>query len=155
MLLVRTIFNTTLLYEEGTTIKRPIWKNEIIAPHGGSYDPQYRLTGPQDATVISLRNDIVQQGTAVNAENLNNLFDFDNLASMAGNTRTTYFTPQGILEEICSAQGTVNASRLTVFGTDSSVTEVTSVYSDDGNVLLRQTTANVSFSTSEITEEVS
>jgi len=145
-------------------MKRPVFQNEISGDINGDASPRYKMQS-QDSTFnvdnvsIVYQNPITQQGTPINAENMNNMFDFDNLESMAGNNSRTLFNQSdndGILEEIYAA-GTpniVNARRLTNFLPNGNITETTTIYSDDGIGILRQTIKTTSFDGDIITEEV-
>ena len=135
-------------------MRRPIFVNEIIGRVGSDNEPRYNMTENSDSTVkFALANPVQTPGTPINADNMNNLFDFDNLASMQGNTKTTTFSGDTITEEIVSS-GAVNASRVTTIGAGA-IVEVTSVFSDDGVSLLRRTTVVTRFSGAGIIEEVS
>lgn len=138
---------------------RPIFRNEVIGKVGGSYEPQYNIAaenGNLTGAKLSLINPITTAGTPQNADNMNNLFDMDNMDSMKDNRKTTIFNPDGSITEQVKAEGSdiVNATRQTSFPTPTSVAETTTIYSDDGETVLRQTTITTSFGNN-ITEVVS
>ena len=129
--------------------RRPIFTNEVIADIGGDFEPQYDIiaeNGTLTGAKLTLKNNIFVQGTPQNADNMNNLFDFDNLGSMAGNTCTTVFNPDGsVTETIKDTDSLVtNAVRSTAFP-GSNVVEATTVYDDTGLIILRQSTKTTTF----------
>lgn len=134
---------------------RPIFKNEIIGDIEGDFKPQYDIS-PQGH--IELKNPITVQGTPVNADTLNNLFNMDNLDSMAGNFKDTIFNADGsITENIREHEGVaINATKTTKFLATGEVEETTIVYDDVGEVILRQTSITTRFNADgSITEVVS
>lgn len=138
---------------------RPIFRNEVIGKVGESYEPQYNIAaenGNLTGAKISLINPITTAGTPQNADNMNNLFDMDNMDSMKGNVKATVFNADGSITEEIRAEGSdiVNARRETSYPMPATVVEKTTIYSDDGKTVLRQTTVTTTFGTS-IKEEVS
>lgn len=140
---------------------RPVWKNEIIGDINGDFDPRYDIAVDGEIVLegakLKLRNPITTEGTNHNADNMNNLFDIDNMDSMKANTKQTVFNADGsITEEIRDKSTNVlNAARVTTFPANGNIVETTTVYTDDGKFILRQTVITTSFSgTSTIKEEV-
>jgi hypothetical protein len=85
---------------------------------------------------------------------MNSLFDFDNLAGMRGNRLTTQTVGSSVVETIKdSVSNVTNASRVATF-VGNQVTEVTTIYSDDGSKTLRRTTITTTFESDGRIEEV-
>ncbi len=130
---------------------RPVWRNEVIGDVGGDFDPQYDLSVNGEVVFqnakLTLKNPVTTAGTRHNADNMNNLFDIDNMDSMKGHTRQTIFNADGsITEEIRdSAANILNAKRVTTFPANGSVVATTTVYTDDGVGILRQSAITTSF----------
>lgn len=134
---------------------RPIFISEIIGDIEGDFKPRYDIS---PVGHIDLKNPVIVQGTPVNADTLNNLFDMDNLDSMAGNLKDTIFNPDGsITENIREHEGiAVNATKTTKFLATGEVEETTIVYNNAGEVVLRKTTVKTKFGEDgSITEVVS
>ncbi len=128
---------------------RPIFKNEVLAAVNGNYNAVYDIShsgGVLTNAKISLKNGITTPGTPHNADNMNNLFDFDNLDSMRGNTRITVFNANGSTTESIknTSTGIVNAKRETSFPNDT-IVEVVTVYDDSGAIVLRRSTKTTTF----------
>jgi hypothetical protein len=139
---------------------RPVFRNEIVSSVNGSFEPQYDIvsggTVRMENAVLRFKNPISQEGTKLNAVNLTNLFDFDNMESMRGHRKTTQFNANGSITETITATGSsvVNARRETSFPSASAIRVVTTVFADNGVDVLRQTTVNTAVEGS-ITETVS
>ena len=140
---------------------RPVWQNEVIQQYKGSFDPQYKIQhagGTIEEAKLTLMNPITTEGTPHNADNMNNLFDMDNMDSMKGNIRKVVFNADGsITEEIRDkVTNILNASRVTTFPDSSSIKETSKIYTNDGLYVLRETTITTRFNADgTITEEVS
>ena len=136
---------------------RPIFGNEILETHNGSNEPQYDIThggGTIANAILTLKNAISQSGTPINADNMNNLFDFDNLDSMRGNISETILNSNGTITENISIGSVIVATRLTEFPTASTIRETTTVYDDTGTITLRRTIINTTVASNRITQEV-
>ncbi len=123
---------------------RPIFQNEILGVYNGTNEPQYDIThsgGLLSNAKLILKNNIMVTGTPQNADNMNNLFAFDNLASMRNNTRITVFNADGSITENIkdTVSGIINAKRVTTFSGNTIVEKIT-VYDDSGTLILRNTT---------------
>ena len=123
---------------------RPVWTNEIIGDIDDDYDPQFDIevngTTVLSGAKIKLKNAITQEGTRHNADNMNNMFDFDNMDAMRSNKKDTIFNSNGsITEEIRNISSNIlNAKRVTTFS-NNNINEVTTIYTDDGLHVLRST----------------
>jgi hypothetical protein len=85
---------------------------------------------------------------------MNNLFDFDNLASMRGNKLTTSVSGGTVTETIRDTVTDIaNAVRVTTFTSDR-VAEQTTIYDDNGTTILRRTTVTTTFGPDGGIEEV-
>jgi hypothetical protein len=136
---------------------RPVFVNETLGHIDGDYAPRYDIEydgGVINGAKLTLANEIVAPGTTHNAAVMNNLFDFDNLASMRGNRLTTQSVGSSVVETIKdSVSNVTNASRVATF-VGNQVTEVTTIYSDDGSQTLRRTTVTTTFESDGRIEEV-
>jgi len=125
---------------------RTIFKDEILAPYQGSYDPQYAIQTTAGASKLTLLNPVAQPGTPLDAATLNNLFDFDNPAGAAGYRRATAFIAGGIEETYYDLlTGSRAAHRLTTFPNGN--IEVTETVYDEA-FILRQTKQTIVFDAS-------
>jgi hypothetical protein len=137
---------------------RPVWQNEVIGDICGDFDPQYDIS--VDGTVLhenaklTLKNPIATYGTRHSADNMNNLFDMDNMDSMRGHYRTTVFNADGsITEEIKNSITNVrNALRVTTFPAGGFL-ETTTIFTDDGQFIVRETAIATSFPDSKTIRE--
>jgi len=138
---------------------RPVFQNEIIDAYNGGNEPQYQIDydGGQllDAT-LTLKNPVTQPGTPHNADTMNNLFDFDNTASMKGNTLTVDLNPDdSVTVSIAdTALGTVNAECAVAIPNNGPIVAVITVYDDAGTLVLRKTTHTVTIGTNGSITEV-
>ncbi len=136
---------------------RPIFSNEIIGPINGSNDPQYEITGGLNCAKIKLLNPIIQEGTPVNSNNLNLLYNFDNLEGQPGFIKETP-VPDGtgnLTTSIVNAETSkLAAKRITTFNADGSITKTTFVYADDGITVLRRSVVTTTFPQGFIAKEV-
>lgn len=137
---------------------RPIFINETLGSINESTVPQYTIThsdGVLDNAILALKNPITVQGTPQNADNMNNLFNFDNLESMRGNTRITIFNADGSVTENIknTSTGIINAIRTTSFS-GTTIIEVVTIYDDSGTIVLRQTTKHITFPDSSVSEVI-
>ena len=137
-------------------MRRPIFQNEILSSINEDNEPRYELIHMGDGTVkLRLANEIATHGTPHSADNMNNMFDFENLESMKGNNKETSFSNDGnIIEEIKSvASGVVNAQRVTTFQNGEILVETT-IFNDAGTDVIRATTHTTLFENDEIKEVI-
>jgi len=133
---------------------RSIFSDEVLGTVGGDNRPIYKTIPVGDGIVLELKNPIAQPGTPMTASIMNNMFDFDNLASQSGHVCVVSFPPGMVAQEIITntATGAVAAKRITITLPNGSLQERTTVYSDAG-LVVRDTQKTTTFG-AEIREEI-
>ena len=83
-------------------------------------------------------------------------FDFDNISELKGSKKTTAFLSDGNIEEsiILTGNNRKIATRKTEFLSDGRIRVNIKVYKEDGNAVLKESTATTTFKTNGDIEEV-
>ena len=124
---------------------RTVFRDEILAAYLDSTDPQYSfIKNPKGAYEFTLLNGFVQEGTKLSANALNNLYDFDNMASQSGFYKKTTFVYNTIVERIYEQGTNVTAAiRDTTFQPNGDIDILEIIY--DNGKILRHTKSVVQF----------
>jgi len=125
---------------------RSIFQDEVLGALDGTNDPLYIMEPVGDKVRLRLANPITQAGTPMTASIMNNMFDFDNLASQSGFELDTAF-PAGMIaqETITNTEtGAIAAQRTTVALSDGSIQEELTLYNDAGTPI-RSTRTTTTF----------